>query len=295
MIDVRQLEAFRAVIDNRSATRAAAALGVTQPAVSGLIAKLERQVGFALFRRKRGRLEPTPEGHLFYAEVSQTLSSLDRLTQATLDIRQAQAGRLAIASNPGTAISLLPAVAAQFVRERPGVTVRLITRSSQLVKELIPAQAFDIGIAELPIDSTMVEVEKFRLRCVAALPEDHSLAAAEAVTPSLLDGQPFIAMFREHMTFHSLAKAFAEAGARWNVCAEAEFFASAGALVAGGAGVAVIDPFTAIDFEGRGVVCRPFDPVIPYEIAMFRPAHREPSLLAADFANAVKRRLEPFL
>src|SRR5918997_903606 len=106
-MDFRQLETFRAVIENRSATRAAAALGVTQPAVSAAIARLEAQVGFSLFERRGGRLEPTPEGLLFYGEVAHSLSGIDRLTQAVLDIRQVRAGRLAVASHPWAAISLL--------------------------------------------------------------------------------------------------------------------------------------------------------------------------------------------
>ena len=50
-MDVKLLEAFRAVVDNRSVTAAAQSMGITQPAVSGQIAKLEESVGFPLFER----------------------------------------------------------------------------------------------------------------------------------------------------------------------------------------------------------------------------------------------------
>ena len=48
-MDVKQLEAFRTVIDRRSVTAAARVLGLTQPAVSTQIARLEQAVGFTLF------------------------------------------------------------------------------------------------------------------------------------------------------------------------------------------------------------------------------------------------------
>jgi DNA-binding transcriptional LysR family regulator len=294
-MDLRQLEIFRAVMENRSATRAAAALGITQPAVSAQIARLERQVGFALFDRKPGRLEPTQEAMLLYGEVAQSLSGIDRLTQAILDIRQAQAGRLVIASQPGAAISLLPKVAASFLRERVGVTIRFVTRSSQTIKNLIPPEAFDLGLAEPPLDGTGLQVQRFRMRCVAVLPNDHPLTARKVITPRLLDGVPFIAMFREHMTFHSVGHAFEEAGARWNVCAETEFFATACALAASGAGICVVEPFAASDWSGRGTVSRPFEPAVPYELAMFHSAGRAPSRLAAEFAGALETRIAPFL
>jgi len=294
-MDLRQLEAFRAVIENRSATRAAVALGVTQPAVSAQIARLEEQLGFALFERARGRLEPTSEAQLLYAEVTQALSGLDRVRQAAVEIRQGQTGCLSVASHPSAAISLVPGVVAELVRERPGVTVRFISRSSQGVRELIPAQAFDVGIAELPVDASAAAVERFRVECVAVLPGDHPLAAAKTMTPRRLEGVPFVAMFRGHMVFHAVARAFDEAGARWNVCAEAEFAATACALVASGAGVAVVDPFTAADFAGRGVLVRPFNPAVPYEFAVFHPPGREPSLLAKQFVALLRRRIGSFL
>ena len=62
-MDVRLLEAFRAVVDHRSVTAAAGAMGVTQPAVSTQIARLEEMVGFALFERSGGRLKPTLRRH----------------------------------------------------------------------------------------------------------------------------------------------------------------------------------------------------------------------------------------
>lgn len=294
-MDLRQLEIFRAVMENRSATRAAATLGITQPAVSAQIARLESLVGFALFDRKGGRLEPTAEAELLYGEVAQSLSGIDRLTQAILDIKQAQSGRLVIASQPTAAIALLPKVAAEFLRDRPGVTIRFVTRSSQTIKNLIPAEAFDLGLAEPPLDPSGLEVQRFRMRCVAVLPKDHPFAARKTVTPRLLDGTPFIAMFREHMTFHSVGRAFDEAGARWNVCAETEFFATACALAASGAGVCVAEPFVAAEFAGRGTVSRPFEPAIPYELALFRSAGRPPSRLAVEFAAALEARLAPFL
>src|SRR4029077_15870220 len=73
VMDVRLLEAFRAVVDHRSVTAAAGAMGVTQPAVSTQIARLEETIGFALFERSGGRLKPTPEGLLFYAEATRVL------------------------------------------------------------------------------------------------------------------------------------------------------------------------------------------------------------------------------
>src|SRR5262245_47703319 len=161
-MDVRLLEAFRAVVDHRSVTQAAASLGVTQPAVSAQIAKLEQELGFSLFDRGNGRLKPTAEGLLFYAEASKALTGIDRLARAAEQIRTAQLGRLIIASHPSAAISLLPPLIAAFLAERPGVRIRLVSRHSDVINQLLPATSYDLGIAELPIDETAVHLTPFR-------------------------------------------------------------------------------------------------------------------------------------
>ena len=68
MLSVRQIEAFRAVMLTRSMTRAAASLSISQPAVSRLIADLEYEIGFSLFRRRKGGLEPSADARALFAE-----------------------------------------------------------------------------------------------------------------------------------------------------------------------------------------------------------------------------------
>lgn len=290
-MDVKLLEAFRTVVDHRSVTGAAVAMGISQPAVSTQISRLEQLVGFALFERSGGRLKPTSEGMLFYAEASRALGGFDRLAAATQQIRQGQAGRLVIASHPSAAISLLPELVADFLAARPGVMVRMVSRHSDVVSQLLPAESFDIGIAELPIDDQAVRLIRFQMRCVAILPRDHPLATRKALTPKLLSGHPMVAPGRSALTSARLHAAFSEASARMNIVAEAEFFASVCGLVAGGAGWSIVDPLSARSFAHLGLVVRPFEPAIHYEIGAFHRRDREPSVLAATFLELIAAKL----
>src|SRR5262249_1001151 len=146
------------------------AMRVTQPAVSAQIARLEQELGFPLFDRSNGRLKPTAEGMLFYAEADKVLSGMDRLSEAARQIRTAQAGWLIIAGHPSAAISVLPALISAFVAERPGVHVRLLSRNSDVIGRLLPSESYDVGIAELPVDDAVVRLTRFRVRCVAFCP-----------------------------------------------------------------------------------------------------------------------------
>lgn len=290
-MDLRLLETFRAVIETRSATQAAAAMGVTQPAVSSQIARLEEAVGFALFERAGRRLKPTSEALLFYAEALRALSGFDRLNEMADHIRGGRTGRLTIASHPSAAISLLPDVIAAFVQERPEISIRLVTRDSDVVRSLLPSESFDIGIAELPINDVDVKVLRFRLRCVAVLAPQHELAGNTVLTPAHLSGVPCITTFRARLVHHRVRRAFADVGCDWNVCAETEFFASACGLAASGAGVAIVDPYSAANFAKLGLASRAFEPAIYYEIGLFHSLQREPSVIARSFLDLISARL----
>jgi DNA-binding transcriptional LysR family regulator len=290
-MDVRLLEAFRAVVDHRTVTNAAASLGVTQPAVSAQIARLEQELGFSLFERGNGRLKPTPEGLLFYAEASKALTGIDRLTQAALQIRTAQVGRLVIASNPSTAISLLPPIISAFLAARPGVLVRLVSRNSDVISRLLPSESYDIGIAELPVDENAVQVTRFRLRCVAVLSPGHPLEARKRLSPALLAPHPAVALVPTLQTALRLKTTFAEAGAEFSPVAEAEYFATLCGLVANGAGWSLVDPLSAQTFRHLGLTVRPFDPAIYYEIGAFSAREREPSILTQAFLTLLSNKL----
>jgi DNA-binding transcriptional LysR family regulator len=97
-MNFRQLEIFRAVMVSGSASRAAERLGITQPAVSRALTDLELRVGFDLFDRVKGRLVPTPEGQLFFGDVTMSFVGLDSLRAAAARIRDFGSGTVRIAS-----------------------------------------------------------------------------------------------------------------------------------------------------------------------------------------------------
>ncbi len=294
-MDIRLLEAFRAVIETGSVTHAAAALGVTQPAVSAQIARLEGVLGFSLFERSGNRLRPTSEAIAFRAEVDRTLGRIDDLASAAALLREGQSGSLAIASHPMAGVTLLTPVVASFVRARPHVRVQLITRNSDVVRGMFPSRMHDIGICELPIDPSGLNVTRYRMQCVAILPKGHALCAHDVITPELMSGVPFIGMSREWSVYHVVVTVFAEAGAHLNVVATSELFAMICGLVAHGAGVSIVDPASAAQFGGIGLEVRPFQPAVSYEIAVFHAAERGLSRIGQAFLDAFDAHLQRFV
>jgi DNA-binding transcriptional LysR family regulator len=189
------------------------------------------------------------------------LDGVLHLEQLAENIRKVNLGQLVIAAHPSAGISLVPKLIAEFKSAHADVSIRLATRNSEVVRSLFPSRLYDLGIAELPIDFHGIEAKRYRLRCVAALPKQHPLTAEAVVTPSMLSGLPFFAISRDRASHHTIAQAFVDANAKFNVIGEAELFASISGVVGAGGAVSIIDPWTADSFH-PDIAVRPFEPAI---------------------------------
>ncbi len=270
-------------------TAAANLLGKTQPAISSMINRLEDELGLSLFKRQKGKLEATPEAALFYEEARRTLGSLERTLDVARDLKRLRHVTLSLASQPGLATFVLPPIISRLLRRWPDGTVRFITRSSPTVRDLGRIDAFDVGFAEVPIEKPASLIEIFETECVCLLPPGHPLANHALLTPALLHDVPFISLFADHFLHEIIERTFTEAGAKLTMVTHVEFFATAGALVMEGVGVAIVDGPTARHFERIGLVTRPFRPQLFYKFAMFRPNHRPLSKIATEFTAEFRR------
>lgn len=278
MLDIRLLAAFSAVVQNGSVTGAARAMGVTQPAVSAQIGRLEAHVGFELFERVKGRLALTSRGAQFHNQVRTALDAMERLDSAALDIRSGLTESLTIAGHPSASISILPEVTASLMAAHPQARITMVNRSSEGVAAAFKAGAIDVAIAEWPVHIEGLDVRRYSAECVAIMPEGHDLAELDNVTPADLSRFPFIGMSERRMIGQRVREIFIEAGESYEPACESEFFSSICELVRAGAGVSIIDAWSARTFQRAGLLTRPFLPSVSYEIAAFRQAGSPPAL-----------------
>src|SRR4051812_41108615 len=102
--DLRQLDAFAAVMNAGSITRAARILGRSQPAVTRLIQDLEAQLGYAILRRSGPRISPTERGVLFYGEVERLLQSFSHASECARAIGRLALRPIEIAATPALSV-----------------------------------------------------------------------------------------------------------------------------------------------------------------------------------------------
>jgi DNA-binding transcriptional LysR family regulator len=294
-VNVRQLEAFRAVIETGSVTRAANTLRISQPAVSKLLMQLTRECGFSLFRRRGNRLIPTAEAMTLFGEVERVFVGVENVARFASDIRDLRAGQLSIAAFPAIATRVLPKIITSFREDHPGTAVSLVSRSSRSLVDWIAAQRADLGVSLMTAETPNVVYEtlgSFAGVCVCH--PDHRLAGKGVVTASDLHGEPFIEIGAEDRSRYRVDRAFEGLQVHRHLVIEAQQAEAACAFAAVGAGVAIVEPFSAAGFRPDELAVRPFLPVVAFDMWLMYPTFRPRTQMANAFVEFLRGALEPF-
>lgn len=289
-MNIRQIEVFHAVMTNSTASRAAEVLRISQPAVSKAIQELERDIGFALFRRERGRMFPTAEANIFFKEVESSFSGLTRLKSAAARIRDFGSGEIKVASLSALSTNILPRALRGFQARHPNVAIAFQAQLSSTVKDLVASGQVDVGLAADEIETEGVDVRPFaRYRAAIAVPEGHRLQSAGELTPEDLDGEAFIALSPEDTTRRSAEAIFRDRSTKLKVVLETPYSTTICAMVQAGLGIGLVNPMTAEPYIGRGLTIIPFRPAIYFRTLLVLPPNRYPSRIVADFVDEVMK------
>src|SRR2546425_2922788 len=149
-ISTRQLEIIRSVILHGSVTDAAHQLGISQPAVSRLLKDCEQRIGFALFTRKQGRLQPTSEAKTMLPELNRIFEGVERFQRLTEELREMKTGSIQIATTAVLADTILPRAIEQFFVVRPKVQITIHNMLNHEVAERIAMDQVDLGLVLSP-------------------------------------------------------------------------------------------------------------------------------------------------
>lgn len=291
---IRQLEALIAVTKNGAVTAAAADLGISQPAVSRLLSDLEKSLGFQLFDRREGRLVPTQEVRYLQPSVEQVLELMRQISDVSQDITQRKAGHIRVACLPGFATSHLPGIVADFLKDRPGVTMTIEPDRPERILEWMIGEQYDFGITDGFNGHPAVESRNIDIRTVCVFPTGHVLESVPEVTPDHLAGEKLIHSRRDSDFFGRLSRAFQAAKVKMNSHIEVRQFTAACELAINGAGVSVVSELDAVQYTGRGLSYRPFKPFLPHTLSLVRPVLKRPSLVTLEFIEQFSDSLTPF-
>ncbi len=289
-INPRQIETFHAVMTTGSMTLAADLLGVTQPAVSKLIREIEQKLQVRLFRRSNNRITPSPEAGILFDEIERFYVGMSHVSEVAGSLRQANSGSLRIASTVSLSISLLPEVTAHYLATHPNVRMHINSMDSVAVINAVSRNQCDIGFCQISYDGPGVKARRVAgLNAVCILPVSSPLAGKDLIVPEDISEQNLIVLGQMGSLRQRIDNVLFSHGIRYSRNIETTLTHSAISMVVQGLGVALIDPFAALEFSDRNVVVRPFAPDIPCDLAIVLPEHTQTSRIAQAFAENFER------
>ena len=291
-LNLRQIEAFRAVMLTGSVVGAARLMNVTQPGVSRTIGLMELRLDYALFERRGRRLVATPEAEALYREIEHLYGSIERIAQVAQDIRFQRAGALRVATLPALAQWLVPRAITRFLSSRPNVTAFVQSLPSRQIAELVSTRQFDVGVVELPLARPAIEIEPLEpVLAVAVMPAGHRLAAQATVSLKDLDGERMVMLSQHSYVRYQMDDAFSTLGVAPNVVLETPSSSIACALVAAGAGITLVSRWTAEPFAGPDIAVRPLREAMASRYAIIFPQMSTRLLLANAFAGDLREEI----
>jgi DNA-binding transcriptional LysR family regulator len=259
-VDSRELESFITTVEKGSISRAAAFLGLSQPAVSKHISKLEEELGTDLLVRGHARSLLTRQGEVVYRYALQVLELQRAVRKEIAETSGEVEGlvRLSASSIPGD--FLLPELLVRFRRSYPRVEVEVsVSDTKQALSDLMERRA-DLAVVgaerNLPgLASTHFFTDELVLLC----PREHPFAKRESILQEDLAGQELVGRIDGSGTRHVLEEALGNEGRA--IPASPLRFGHTAALVkavAAGGGIAVVSSL-AVPPDGN-LVARSFAP-----------------------------------
>jgi DNA-binding transcriptional LysR family regulator len=257
--ELSHLRCFVAVAEELHFGRAAARLNMTQPPLSRQIQVLERILDVELLERTSRVVKLTPAGRSFLPEAQRILRQTDIATAIARRVDSGKVGTVRIGFTAATAYSFLPALVKACQEMLPDIGLVLNEEVSKSQVENLLAGQLDIGLVRPPI--TRPELKSTRVLAeplVAAVPNGHRLAAAEALKPRDFDGESLV-MYSSHDAryFYDLVVSmFSESGVLPHYVQHLVQIHSILALVRAGVGVALV-PQSAAALRYEGVAFKP--------------------------------------
>ena len=247
------------VIEIGSFTKAAELLGYTQPALSQMVASLERELSIKILYRSRYGIRLTPEGQRLYPSIQSSVLQYEAMRRTADEIRGLRSGVVRIGTVSSVSCHWLPGVIRAFWEKHPNIQIVLHQGDYTTIQEWVQTGAVDFGFvnpaAVRGLETTTIKSGEFR----AVLPKNHPLAEKKPLALEDLAEEPFLLL--EEGTYSEPLEAFHAAGITPNVKLRVHDDYSILSMVEQGLGISILTELV-LHKTSYDVVALPIEPAI---------------------------------
>ncbi|SMC51830.1 LysR family transcriptional regulator [Sporomusa malonica] len=293
-MEIRQLEYFIEVARQKSFSKAAETLHVSQPSISKAIKELENQLGSVLFYRNPKYVELTDAGDAILEQAQQVISSFQNINAQLRGITQMQTGKIHIGLPPITGVSDFAQLLGRFKNEYPNIQINLYEYGSKKIEMGIQDGTLDMGIIYVPCEAEQLyEAISFvqdPLKIV--MHPQHPLASKSIVTYQELRNEHFVLYSSDYILHDKIIERCKEAGFSPHIIFETSQRELMTQIVAARLGVALLPSKVCQELNAGTFTTLPMaDPQVFLRLAMVWKSRRYLSHAARALIDFVKKQL----
>lgn len=183
-MELRDFEYFAVIAEHGHLGRAAESLGLSQPALSKSLRRLESAMQAKLVKRTPKGIDLTPAGSMLISQVGKLRLSLDDVMRAVADLSQGRAGQVRIGAGAALAAELLPTACGALMQASPRATLKISVETADNLVPVLLAGELDvvISIIAAPAYEHLVQEHLFDEHMVVVSSARHQLAGRQRVT-----------------------------------------------------------------------------------------------------------------
>jgi DNA-binding transcriptional LysR family regulator len=285
---LRHIEVFHAIMQVGTISGAAQVLHISQPAVTKVLQHAELQLGMPLFERVRGKLYPKPEAHRLFVETEKLNRDLQGIRRLAASLKGRALETVRLVSTPTIAIGVLPEAMTLWRREYPETRCELGTHhTSEIVNTLRLGEA-DLALSLQDPRHPGIVAEPIAQGVMTVIAPAGTWTEEECRQPISAEGLvgELIGMTDNDPLGELLVASCEAQGVTPVFNTVVQTYQIARSLVEAGAGMAVVDPFTAASASDK-LQRRPWAPAIPVQLYLLTASHSPLSHVARELANSI--------
>ncbi len=254
-MDLKEFEYVLTINEERSFSKAAKRLYISQPSLSQYINRLEGQLGVTIFDRNTIPLSLTYEGELYIKAIKNIINIIENLQKNFDDITELKKGRINIGLTPSKANNPLPVILPIFKKKYPEIDIIITEATSSELEDMLLKGAVDVCMMNLPIKAKGISFEPIMKEdiYIAAPPDFVPKTISDAVPyPKIkiseLEKEPFILLHPDQRLRQVADKVFDFANIKPKIMLETRSIETALRLSASGMGFSFV-PESFIKFS----------------------------------------------
>ncbi|WP_080871961.1 LysR family transcriptional regulator [Oceanobacillus timonensis] len=269
-MELKQLTYFKEVANQKSITKAAEQIHISQPALSKSIKSLEEELGTPLIIRTNKTIDLTDAGKTVLEYTQKINNLVDEMTLTVSDLTNLSAGELNIGLPPFIGSLFFPEVMKNFHRSYPNITLDITEYGGARVVKSVEEGEFELGVAVLPLDERVFNIypivkEKMKL----IVHKDHPLASYTKVNVKDLRDEEFI-FYHEDFALNQIVRNhfFTIAGFEPKILFKSMQWDLMSEMVAANFGVTILPESICNRLFTKDIKILDFEPTIMWKLAV---------------------------